>query len=210
MDGLKMEQKDENKGVFSNPEIFGGKLKLFRKGSDSNDPKNYRDPMPDEIIIYEKRERERKEKEQLKLKEDKDNMAELDQKEKERLKREEVERINKEIEMEKNLAEAVKALPETRKELKGLKEGQEKVCTDVGCLMKKMDEFEKKIEGNKVTCQNCGDKVGVGSSFCQNCGEAIEEWNDDKGYPMDPHWLPYWKRHGVSEVHPETETPGHE
>lgn len=45
----------QNVGMFVRAEIFGGKLKVFIKDSDPNDPRNYRDPMPQEMEIYEER-----------------------------------------------------------------------------------------------------------------------------------------------------------
>lgn len=186
----------ENKGVFSHPEMFGGKLKMFRKGSDPNDPKNYRDLEPEELKIYEEREKEReKEQERLKLEEER-KMVELSQAEIDRRDREKQERINKEIEFEKNLGDAVKAIPDIRKDIDTIKVGQATECTTTKCVMDKLEELEKRMDDKKVLCQNCGQKkVEVFDSFCPNCGDPIEEWTDEKtGYPADPHWIPTWKK----------------
>lgn len=107
----------------------------------------------------------------------------------------EQEEINKVIKARENLEMAVASIPETNKDIKEIKDQYIKECNTVECIMKKVEELEKRLDDKKVVCDNCGERgPEVFDSFCPHCGEPIEEWNDEKGYPIDPRWTPAWKR----------------
>lgn len=170
----KKKEQAERKGEFSHPDIFGGKLKIFLKGSDPNDPKNYRDLEPEELKIYEEN----------KLEEDKNMADDAGLVTRAELMKRDMDGMKKELEAK------IAASREVDLELKGrVQQLDDKVCKGEECytrIERKQDDMLKILEDRfkslsepRFVCRKCNaSSIRKGDKACSVCGDSVDVvWN---------------------------------